>query len=245
MTMRMIQLNLIDPNPLQPKERDDVIESVKEMGVLEPIVVRPKGSRFEVISGHRRLATLKAMHKQAALCKVIHVDSNLKATMMLFRSEEDHKSWNDVQRAKFFIDFMKEYRLNETEAGKALGVSQPTISLCVGLAKVAERVITPGITNAASLEEILTTHRVSFVEALPEEVRNEVYRKLAEEHLSTDETRELVVRVQAGKTVEQAAVEVVNLRETRKVERYAQRKRRETCPTCQGRGWILKSESHE
>ena len=162
---------------------------------------------------------------------------------MSFRSEEDHKAWNDVQRAQFFIAFMKQYKLNETEAAKKLGVSQSTISLCIGVARAAERVITPGIANADSMEGILTTHRVSFVETLPEQVRNEVYRKLAEEHLSTDLTQELVVRVQAGKTVEQAAVEIVNLREARKAERYAEKTKREMCPTCHGRGWILKAES--
>jgi ParB family chromosome partitioning protein len=55
---RLIPLEDIDPNPQQPRQSlDDLSEltaSIREKGVLEPILVRPRGSRFEVIAGERR-----------------------------------------------------------------------------------------------------------------------------------------------------------------------------------------------
>ena len=60
MEMKMIRMDEIIPNPLQPREAFDreklkeLADTVSEIGVLQPIVVRPKGNRFEIIAGERR-----------------------------------------------------------------------------------------------------------------------------------------------------------------------------------------------
>lgn len=55
---RMVPLEDIDPNPNQPRHQmgdlSELIASVREKGVLEPILVRPRGSRFQIIAGERR-----------------------------------------------------------------------------------------------------------------------------------------------------------------------------------------------
>lgn len=55
---RMVPIEDIEPNPHQPRQHmgdlSDLIASVREKGVLEPILVRPRGSRFQIIAGERR-----------------------------------------------------------------------------------------------------------------------------------------------------------------------------------------------
>jgi ParB family chromosome partitioning protein len=55
---RMVPIEDIDPNPNQPRQHmgdlSELIASVREKGVLEPILVRPRGSRFQIIAGERR-----------------------------------------------------------------------------------------------------------------------------------------------------------------------------------------------
>jgi ParB family chromosome partitioning protein len=55
---RMVPLEDIDPNPNQPRQAvgdlSDLVASIREKGVLEPILVRPRGNRFQIIAGERR-----------------------------------------------------------------------------------------------------------------------------------------------------------------------------------------------
>jgi ParB family chromosome partitioning protein len=55
---RLVPLEDIDPNPNQPRQAlgdlTELVASVREKGILEPILVRPKGSRFEIVAGERR-----------------------------------------------------------------------------------------------------------------------------------------------------------------------------------------------
>src|SRR2546426_12729241 len=55
---RMIQLELLLPNPDQPRrsfgDMADLISSIKEKGVLEPVLVRPTGEKYQIIAGERR-----------------------------------------------------------------------------------------------------------------------------------------------------------------------------------------------
>ncbi len=55
---RLIAIDLIDPNPNQPRQvmgdLAELIASITEKGIIEPLVVRPRGSRFQIIAGERR-----------------------------------------------------------------------------------------------------------------------------------------------------------------------------------------------
>src|SRR5436190_8746633 len=55
---RMISIELLDPNPNQPRQvmgdLSDLIASIGEKGILEPLVVRQRGDRFQIIAGERR-----------------------------------------------------------------------------------------------------------------------------------------------------------------------------------------------
>ena len=55
---RMIPLELLTPNPDQPRrsfgDMADLVSSIKEKGVLEPVLVRPTGEKYQIIDGERR-----------------------------------------------------------------------------------------------------------------------------------------------------------------------------------------------
>src|ERR1700739_4959550 len=55
---RMIPIDRIDPNPNQPRQvmgdLSELIASIGEKGILEPLVVRPRGDRFQIVAGERR-----------------------------------------------------------------------------------------------------------------------------------------------------------------------------------------------
>src|SRR5438552_19009395 len=55
---RMIDIELVDPNPNQPRQvmgdLSELIASIAEQGILEPLVVRQRGDRFQIVAGERR-----------------------------------------------------------------------------------------------------------------------------------------------------------------------------------------------
>ena len=55
---RVIPIELVDPNPGQPRQvmgdLSDLIASINEKGIIEPLIVRPRGERFQIIAGERR-----------------------------------------------------------------------------------------------------------------------------------------------------------------------------------------------
>lgn len=70
MEMREIPIDKIQPNPLQPREKFDkesikeLANSIKEAGLLQPIIVRPDGNNFEIIAGERRWRAFKILGKK-------------------------------------------------------------------------------------------------------------------------------------------------------------------------------------
>jgi len=71
---QILPIDLIDPNPYQPRSEitpdsiSDLVESVKELGVLQPLLVSRKGDRFILIAGHRRMAASKLSGLTEAPC---------------------------------------------------------------------------------------------------------------------------------------------------------------------------------
>src|SRR3990172_8651941 len=65
--IQFIPLNMIHPNPYQPRKAidpktlEDLKSSIQEKGVIQPILVRRKGFAFEVISGHRRVEAVRSL----------------------------------------------------------------------------------------------------------------------------------------------------------------------------------------
>src|SRR5438445_13569038 len=87
---RMIPLDLLVPNPDQPRrsfgDMADLISSIKEKGVLEPVLVRPTGEKYQIIAGERRYrASVEAGLSQIP-CIEIDVDDRGALEIRLIQS---------------------------------------------------------------------------------------------------------------------------------------------------------------
>ncbi|MFX1340822.1 MAG: ParB/RepB/Spo0J family partition protein, partial [Promethearchaeota archaeon] len=70
--VRVISLDKIDPNPIQARNElgdiDELTNSIKEKGILEPILVRPNEGRYEIIAGERRFVAAKKAGMEIVPC---------------------------------------------------------------------------------------------------------------------------------------------------------------------------------
>ncbi|MGD0145944.1 MAG: ParB N-terminal domain-containing protein [Nitrososphaerales archaeon] len=227
--IREIRIELLDPSPFETRE---AINPLSSHEVLVPLVARPKGERFEVVCGHRRLETFRSKGAATAKCEVRELDDE-SAARLLYLENEDREGLSDYARGMFFSKYMIQFGISEREAGKRLGVNVSTVSLCLAIVRGKERVFAGANTSDPILyESVVTTHKIREVNSLPNEKRIDTLQAVVENRLSTDETEAVVSQIQAGQKVQDAVVTVVNERETRKSDEYRAKQKGRTSIRC-------------
>jgi ParB family chromosome partitioning protein len=192
-----VPVNAVTPNPKQPRTRWDDEEikslaaSIREVGILQPIVVRKSGERYELVAGERRLRAAKV----AGLATVPVVlrdtgDSDLLREALI---ENIHREdLGPIELAEAFRQLLEELGLKQEELAERVGVSRSHIANTIRLLQ-----LTDGKIQAGHARALLSLGDAEAVDALA--------LRVAAEDLSVRETEELVRRyvdppqVKAGK----------------------------------------------
>ncbi len=188
---------LIVPNPQQPRSVfepeafAELVHSVREFGVLQPIVVRPKGSGFELIMGERRLRA----SKEAGLAKVPAIvretaDENMLRDALL---ENLHRSnLNPLEEASAYKQLLEDFGSTQEQLADRLGRSRPQITNTLRLLKLPLPVqsrVAAGVLSAGHARALL---------GAPDEVTMTAFaEKTVREGLSVRSLEELVSSVKS------------------------------------------------
>lgn len=133
-----LETNLLQPNPLQPRglispeSLTDLVNSIREQGILEPIVVADTPAGFQIIAGERRWRSAKIL----GLVKVPVVIKNVNPQLMLEMSIVENvqrEDLNPIERAQAYKRLIDEFGLSVTEVAKRVGKSLPYISNTIRL----------------------------------------------------------------------------------------------------------------
>lgn len=157
----LLNQNRIVPNPQQPRsvfEEEafaELVHSVKEFGVLQPIVVRPKGDNFELIMGERRLrASIAAGLTEIPAVIRDTADENMLRDALL---ENLHRAnLNPLEEASAYKQMLEDFGTTQEELADKLGRSRPQITNTLRLlrlpvdvqSKVAAGVLSAGHARA-------------------------------------------------------------------------------------------------
>ncbi|MDD2777569.1 MAG: ParB/RepB/Spo0J family partition protein [Methanocellales archaeon] len=129
--IKTIDVSLIDPPETPDRieidqgEVESLAASIKEVGLLQPILVRPNNGRYEVIAGDRRLRALKSANIQKVNALVKDID---KKQVAIIRATENLKRENltPLEEAKIYIRMSDELGMTWEEIGKKIGKSPAT-----------------------------------------------------------------------------------------------------------------------
>jgi len=142
-----LAIDQIDHNPYQTREQfepdllEELADSIRVQGVLQPIVVRPgTEGRFILILGERRLRASKMAEKTTIPVIVKRVSEQQAAEMTLVENLQ-RQDLNCVEMAEAFANLSKEFKLTQEEIGKRAGVSRETVSNYMRLLTLPEGVI--------------------------------------------------------------------------------------------------------
>jgi ParB family transcriptional regulator, chromosome partitioning protein len=132
--LREIAVELITPNPAQPRKRFDedglnaLAESLSARGVLQPVLVRPRpGGSYELVAGERRwrAARLAGLETMPALVQHRDDEASLEAALVENMARED---LNPVEAARAVAALVEELGLTREEVGRRVGRSRVAIS---------------------------------------------------------------------------------------------------------------------
>jgi len=136
-----IDIDLIEPSPYQPRTKfheqalDELARSIKSSGIIQPLVVRPIGSRFQLIAGERRwrAAQRAGLSKVSAIVKQVADELALEMTLVENIQRED---LNPIEAARAFERLMDEFHLTQDAVAERTGKDRATVANAVRLLKL-------------------------------------------------------------------------------------------------------------
>src|SRR4051795_3480652 len=145
--LRDVAVELIRPNPAQPRKRFDedglvaLAESLTERGVLQPVLVRPRpGGTYELVAGERRwrAAELAGLETMPALVQHRDDEASLEVALIENMARED---LNPVEEARAFAALVEELGLTREDVGRRVGRSRVAISNLLRLLELPDEAL--------------------------------------------------------------------------------------------------------
>ncbi|OEF99680.1 stage 0 sporulation protein J [Vulcanibacillus modesticaldus] len=141
-----LDINKIRPNPYQPRKHIDeeqlseLMASIKEHGVIQPIVVRESLNGYEIVAGERRWRASKALNlkKIPAVIKNFTDQQVMEVALIENLQRED---LNPVEIAVAYDKLMKRYNLTQDELATRIGVSRPNVANFVRLLQLPQSIL--------------------------------------------------------------------------------------------------------
>ncbi len=196
---RLIPINRVKPNPYQPRVQYDeealaeLVESIRQKGIIQPIVVRAKGEDYELAAGQRRLEAAKRAGLGAIPATIKELSDRELLEIALI--ENIHREdLNCVDRALAYKRYQETFNLSPEQIAERLGEDRTTVTNYLRLLSLPEAVI-----------DLLRANRLSMGHARaiagledPEEQTKLAFR-IAQLGLSVREAERIVANKKAGK----------------------------------------------
>jgi ParB family transcriptional regulator, chromosome partitioning protein len=187
----------IDANPHQPRATfpdetlDHLADSIRKLGVLQPLLVRPRQGRFELIAGERRLRAARRAGLSSVPVVVVEADErgSLERALVENLHRED---LNPIEEAAAYRQLIDEGGLTQEQLGARLSRNRATIANSLRLLEL------PTSIQALLADRALTAgHGRALLGLAHNPFQERLARRIAQEQLSVRETEDLVRRYQS------------------------------------------------
>lgn len=192
-----ISIELIERNPFQPrrdfeqKAIDELAESIRKHGLLQPLLVRQKGDNYQLIAGERRWRASQQVGLEAVPCRVVELEDQQVCEAAI---EENLKrqDLNMMEKAQAFKEYLDQFGGTIEELSRQLSLNRSTVSNMMRLLELPE-----AVQDAVRLERISGGHARALL-PLSAEAQQEMCRQIQEQQLSVRKTEEAVRAIVKG-----------------------------------------------
>lgn len=196
--VREIDIELIIPNEDQPRrafkpeEIEELAASIKREGLLQPILVRKVGDKYQIVAGERRWRACKSLGMKAIPVRFWEADDS-KALILALIENLQRTDLNPIEEAYTYKSLMEHNGMTQSEVAQVVSKGRSTIANALRLLELPE--------EAQQLlhEEKITAGHARAILSIPDsEGRKRLTEKLTNEQLSVRET-EAIARLFSGK----------------------------------------------
>lgn len=128
-----IPVNQIDPNPYQPRKEvdpehiDELARSIRAEGLLQPIVVRKRGERYQLIAGERRLRAFESLGIKRIPARQIEASDASSAALALIENLQ-REGLNPIEEALGYSSLMKDFGLTQESCAERVGKGRASVA---------------------------------------------------------------------------------------------------------------------
>jgi len=192
---RELPLTQIVPNPYQPRREinpqhvEELAKSILSEGLIQPIVVREKKGKFELIAGERRFHAFKYLKRKAIPARIIEASDASSATLALIENLQ-RENLNPIDEALGFASLVRDFDLTQEAAAERVGKSRAAVANALRLLSLSSE-----IQGFLSRRLISTGHAKVLLGVPSEEHRKLLARRIIETGMSVREAESQVRRL--------------------------------------------------
>ena len=182
----------IQANPFQPRlyfdpaQLEELSSSIREYGVLQPVIVRVVDGQYQLVSGERRFRASKLAQKETIPALVRQLSDREVAEMALIENLQ-REDLNYFEEAEGYARLIQEFQITQEEVAKKMGKSQPTIANKLRLLHISERV-----RREISVDVITERHVRSLLKLKNEEQQLDVLNRIYKNNLNVRQTDDYI-----------------------------------------------------
>ena len=198
-----IDINKVQPYKSQPRKyfNDDTLEelalSIKNVGIISPIIVKKKGNFYEIISGERRFRAAKKLKLKKIPIIIKEYDDLVSLEVSLIENIQ-WENLNPIEEALTYKIFQEKFNLNQEHIAEKVGKNRATIANAIRLLKLDNRV-----QNFVIELKLSQGHARALLSIEDIDMQFELAEKIIDEQLSVRQTEEMVKKLLEQKKDEQ------------------------------------------
>ena len=191
--IEQIEMKMIRPSSFAVRDKfqkyceddESLIISIREHGLIQPILIRPLSHGFEIVAGHRRYQACKSLRWRFIPCKVCEM-TNKQAFEIQLSENIQRKSMDPIEEAEAFRRYVIDFGWGGvSDLAKKIGKSEEYVSHRIQLLKLSEE------TKRKIASNMLNVSKAIEISTIPIEKQSEIVGEIIENNLSVKRIREL------------------------------------------------------
>lgn len=198
LNMKDIAIDKIVPNPHQPRKQmddqalEELVASIKELGIVQPIMVRPSGEVYELVVGERRWrASRKAGLK--TIPAIIRTSTNTESLEMALVENIQREDLNAIEEALAYRQLIDDFDISQNDIAKRVGKDRATVANTLRLLQLP-----PEIQRLVVSGDITSGHARSLLALQGDSFQGKLARRIVREDLSVRQIEDIIRRWRKG-----------------------------------------------
>jgi len=196
--VEMVSIDLVDANPNQPRKNfspeamNELADSIKAQGVLQPIIVEKSGNRFSIVAGERRYRAAKQAGQKEIPIIVKTLNDEQKLEVALIENLQ-RENLNPIEESKAFKYLIEKSSISQEELSRRIGKKRSTIANSLRLLN-----LTADMQLALENGDISAGHARALLSVVNPADREYLYKKIIDLGLSVRESEKKAAELNKG-----------------------------------------------